>query len=135
MARMTKKEREAKREREKDREIELLMELQDDHGYMFSDLDKENDRFTMHFRGSRGTRKYSLVPARRLEVTMPDDSWLARWADARLAEKSAKSKSAKSKSAKSKSAKSTKAAQATGGIAKRARTSHTRRGPSDTRPA
>lgn len=134
MARMTKKEREAKREREvkikNDREVKLIKELEANHGYMFAEI-KEDARRTMHFSRSRKTGKYALVAARVLRVSMPEDSWLARWANAHE-EEARKAREARAKEAKRTKAKASavKACVAKETIAAKATPSgrHARRG-------
>lgn len=67
------KERLTKKRR---REQVLILELQRDHGYMFADLPRERDRYTMTFRGDRVTGKTTITAARKVMVAAPVDSWL-----------------------------------------------------------
>lgn len=64
-----------------ERERALLRQLQDDHGYTFSDVDRADERFVMlvrHVR-NRNTGKTSmlLTAGRAMRVMAPDKSWLA----------------------------------------------------------
>ena len=68
--------------RRRDRERDLIQELERDHGYLFSDVSREEDRHTMIFSGSRQTGKWKLTAARVLQIAAPTESWLARWANA-----------------------------------------------------
>lgn len=78
--------------REKTKRIqELVGELQQDFGWMFHEYPTK-DRDTLHFRGNRKTGKYTLVPARKIVISVPSGSWLAKQMDDALKAKSKRKK-------------------------------------------
>lgn len=95
------------------RERVLLEELQDAHGYILSDVPRQAEQHTMHFYANRVTGKYKLVAARVMRVSMPEDSWLAKYADASAKMKKARADAKEKAKADAKAKAKTKAKVAT----------------------
>lgn len=60
------------------REMEILVELQDDHGYSFMEVTPGQDRVSMKFTRRTGSRKMNLSICRVLRVAVPTTSELAK---------------------------------------------------------
>lgn len=67
------------------RELKLVVELQNNHDWMFSELPKKNDRHTMYFKRSvvKGKTTQVIKAARRIVVAFPATSTIALAFDAR----------------------------------------------------